>query len=63
MYYESVGEPCPEEVNPLDHVIDVALTKGSEVDERFFAKYQEDPNGFKFVLKKIESCPRKVLEH
>lgn len=31
-YYEELGFPCPDDVNPLDHAIDVALTQGSEVD-------------------------------
>ena len=35
-YYKNLGEPCPEDVNPLDHAIDVALTKGTDVDEKFF---------------------------
>lgn len=42
-YYESLGEGCPDDVNPLDHAIDVALTKGPEVDENFFNKYETDP--------------------
>lgn len=31
-YYQNLGYPCADDVNPLDHAIDVALTAGSEVD-------------------------------
>ena len=27
-YFKKLGEECPDDINPLDHAIDVVLTKG-----------------------------------
>lgn len=62
-YYEELGESCPDDVNPLDHAIDVALTKGSDVDEKFFHKYETDEKGLPFVKQQIEVSSQVELPH
>lgn len=38
-YYESIGFKCPEDTNPLDYAIDVALTSGVETEQKFLDKF------------------------
>jgi ABC-type multidrug transport system ATPase subunit len=35
-YFEKLGMGCPDDMNPLDHAIDVVLTQGDSTDQKFF---------------------------
>ncbi len=60
-HFKGLGYECPNDMNPLDHAIDVALTGGDIVDQKFFQAFDENPKGLTHVKSQIEQVGTNAL--
>ena len=60
-YYSKLGYNCPIDINPLDYVIDISLTGGSETDVKFYNEF--DKRSKNEIMKTINNVEKSEFDY